>query len=159
MKANLWSKPRSARDLKKQVIDANHMIRHRWKKRRFFHNLPKSNDSLTDHLEKFSHYSRSKKHQNQPKKRNAVYAAIQLALAAQKKREKMKPVTPPPSPISDEDNLPNTELEAYLQKMKGVDFVEPDNPAKKLNQDAIDRCYSKSEVKLIWVVVRCCRMG
>ena len=34
-------------------------------------------------------------------------------------------------------------MKGYIDKLKDMEFQEPDNPAQKLHDDAYDRCISK----------------
>ena len=37
----------------------------------------------------------------------------------------------------------SSEIKNYLDKIKDINFEEPDNPAQRLHDDASDRCYGK----------------
>ena len=37
----------------------------------------------------------------------------------------------------------NSKLEAYLEKLKNIEFQEPANPAKTIRDDAYARCFSE----------------
>ena len=120
MKANLWSKPRKARDLRRQISLTNSLIRERWKR-------SKTKRSEQSHTFTYAHpYSKKTRNIYDKNKKNSQPYAEQTKIKRVKRQTDR-----------------NSKLEAYLEKLKDIEFQEPANPAKTLRDDAYARCFSE----------------